>query len=133
MRYLETDIGASQIPNTVVSRDRVSPSAQRHGGLVASEGGDGRDGRDAPSAAAAAPPAPQRRLGCRAAAPPGSPEGDLPGVPLSDRTGDRPGHRHAHHGDLSDHEICAGTEISEATNVHLINSSSCCGLIVFPF
>lgn len=77
------------------------------GSLIASEA---RDGRDAPPAAA--PPGPPRCCldrGAAARAPPGSPEGDLPGVPLQDRTGDRPGHRRSHHGDLPDHTSNAGT------------------------
>ncbi len=71
---------------------------------------EARDGRDAPSAAA--PPAPQCSLSSGSAvhAPSGSPEGDLPSVPLSDWTGDCPGHCHSHHGDLPDHTSYAGDE-----------------------
>lgn len=76
------------------------------GSLITSEA---RDGRDAPPAAA--PHAPQRCLSPRSAAyaTPGSPEGDLPSVPLSDRTGDCPGHCHSHHGDLPNYKSYTGT------------------------
>lgn len=70
-----------------------------------------RDGRDASSAAA--PPAPQLCLSPRSAghAPSGRPERDLPSVPLSDWTGDCPGHCYSHHGDFSDHTRHAGTSV----------------------
>lgn len=79
-----------------------------NGGLITSEA---RDGGNPNSAAAAAPPAACRsaRRGSAAHAAPGCPEGDLPGVPLSDRTGDCPGHCHSHHGDLPDHTSHTGT------------------------
>ena len=77
------------------------------GRLVASEA---RDGRHAPPAAAT--PAPRccclrRRAAAHAAA--GSPERDLPGVPLQDRTGDCAGHRHSDYGDIPDHTSYTGT------------------------
>ncbi|XP_054619006.1 mediator of RNA polymerase II transcription subunit 30-like isoform X2 [Dunckerocampus dactyliophorus] len=67
---------------------------------------EARHGRDAPTAtAAAASHAPQWRFGRRSAAnaTPGCPQRDLPCVPVSDWTGDRPGHCHSHHGDLSNY------------------------------
>lgn len=69
-----------------------------------------RDGSDAPSAAA--PPAPQccPSTGPAAYATAGSPEGDFPCVPLSDWTGDCPGHCHSYHGDLPDRTSYAGTK-----------------------
>lgn len=72
---------------------------------------EARDGRNAPSAAAPLTPWCCPRPGSAAHATPGSPEGDLAGISLSDWTGDGPGHCDPHHGDLPDCESNTGTDL----------------------
>lgn len=95
------------------------------GSVLTAEAGYGGD-----ASSAAAPLAPQRCFSPRSAAhgPPGSPQRDLPSVPLQDWTGDRPGHCYSHHGDLPDHTSHAGNGHCYESYCQLPEDTSCAGL-----